>query len=195
MGSVIQCFLLHPTDKYRITLRRYTKEDRCPANDWCHNSDAFVGVEEHVSHPVSGDNFPHDDPRWPKKCDLCDYLFTEADVWQRNFNLVYKTDDGREFTLTSPDMMTTDKELGAPPGAMWECPWMGPGEDGRSYCVRTPGGDWHIDGIYGIPQPGRWKRTGTAPRLTVTPSIGIGGGPNGGWKYHGWLSDGFLREC
>ncbi len=193
MGSVIPCFLVHPTTKYRVNLRRYTRETRCPANNWCHNADAFVAVEEHEKSPTNGDLHPHDDPAWPKKCDRCDYLFVEGDEWQKNYDLVYRADDGREFTLTSPDQMTNDKAMAAPPGTMWECPWMGPGPDGKSYCVRTPGGDWHIDGAYGTPNPGTWKRSGTAPNFTVTPSIGIGQ-KNGTWAYHGFLRDGKLVE-
>ena len=171
MGSVIECFLLHPTNNYRVNLRRYTRNGRCPTNDWCHNADVFVAVEEHKDTPVNGEEHPHDDPHWPTKCDRCEYVFTEGDEWQKNFDMVYRTDDGREFTLVSSDQMTNDKALMAPPGALWESPWMGTGPDGKSYCVRTPGGDWHIDGEY---SHGRWTRTGTPPNLTVTPSILIG---------------------
>ncbi len=193
MGN-IQCFLVHPTKIYRVNLRRYTRDKPCTATNWCHNADAFMAVEEHEENPTNGDLHPHDDPHWPAKCDRCDYLFVEADEWQKNFDLVYRADDGREFTLISPDQMTNDKAMAAPPGTMWECPWMGSGPDGKSYCVRTPGGDWHIDGVYGTPVAGTWKRTGTAPNLTVTPSIAIGS-KGGTWAYHGWLRAGQLVEC
>ncbi len=192
MGSVIECFLLHPTKTYRVNLRRYTRDSRCPANDWCHNADAFMAVEEHEAAPTNGDEHPHDDPRWPAKCDRCDYTFVEEDQWQKNYDPIYKTEDGREFTLVSADQMTNDKSLMAPPGAMWEATWMGTGPDGKSYCVRTPGGDWHIDGEY---SHGRWTRTGTPPNLTVTPSILCGTNPDGSWKFHGFLTSGKLIEC
>jgi hypothetical protein len=194
MGSVIQCFLVHPTKNYRVNLRRYTRGSICPTNQWCHNADAFFGTEEHETGPVSGDMHPHDDPAWPAKCDRCDYCFVETDEWQKNYDLIYRADDGREFTLVSSDHMTNDKAMAAPPGTMWEAPWMGPGPDGKSYVVRTPGGDWHIDGAYGTPNAGRWTRTGVAPNLTVTPSIGIGT-KNGAWAYHGFLTAGKLVEC
>lgn len=193
MGSTIQCFLLQPTKKYRINLRRYSKDAKCPVNNWCHNADIFVGEEEHEEPPTNGDLHPHDDPHWPAKCDLCDYKFVEGDYWQKNYDLVYRADDGREFTLTSPDQMTNDRVMQAPPGALWECSWMpSAAPDGKSYCVRTPGGDWHIDGSY---KHGTWTRTGVAPNLTVTPSILIGTKADGSWQYHGWLRDGKLVEC
>jgi hypothetical protein len=193
----IQCFLVHPTTKYRVTLRRYSRdaENRCPANGWCHNADVFIAVEEHTEIPVSGDVHPKNDTQWPTKCSLCAYVFTANDYYQKNYNCVYSTDEGKEYTLVSPDQMTTDQAMAAPPGAMWECPWMSPAPDGKSYCVRTPGGDWHIDGSYGFPQAGRWTRTGTAPNFTVTPSIGIGKDAKGNWQYHGWLRNGLLVEC
>jgi hypothetical protein len=51
----------------------------------------------------------------------------------------------------------------------------------------TPGGEWAIDmpSIDG----GKWSRTGTVPKISVTPSILI---PD---KYHGFLTDGTLRDC
>jgi hypothetical protein len=151
-----------------------------------------MAVEEHPATPTNGDDHPHDDPRWPGKCDRCDYIFTAEDEWQKNFDLVYRTDDGREFTLVSPDQMTNDKASMAPSGAMWEAPWMGTGPDGKSFVVRTPGGDWHIDGDY---THGRWTRTGVPPNLTVTPSILCGTRSDGSWVYHGFLTSGKLLEC
>jgi hypothetical protein len=192
MGSVIQCFLIRPTQKYRVTLRRYTAKLTCPTNDWCHNADIFTGEEEHPEAPVNGDMHPHDDPHWPVKCDQCGYVFVEEDAWQRNYELVYRTEEGWEYTLVSQDRMTNDKGLAAPPGAIWEAPWMGTGPDGKSYVVRTPGGDWHIDGDY---NNGRWTRTGVAPNLTVTPSILIGQRKDGSWVYHGFLRSGVLVSC
>jgi hypothetical protein len=194
MGSVYECFLLRPTNKYRVNLRRYSNSSMCPTNNWCHNADVFIGVEEHSTRPVSGDSegLPHDDDRWPQKCDQCAYRFLEADYWQVNFDNIYAAVDGREFTLISSDQMTNDKTMMAPPGALWECDWMpGKGPDGKSYCVRTPGGDWHIDGTY---SHGRWTRTGTAPNFTVMPSILIGKKSDGSWQYHGWFRRGRLVE-
>lgn len=40
---------------------------------------------------------------------------------------------------------------------------------------------------------GRWTVIGEAPRLTITPSIWFNqGGPN---SWHGFLTDGVMREC
>ena len=53
-----------------------------------------------------------------------------------------------------------------------------------------------LDG-YQLPSPGQWTRTGTPPKVTVTPSIGQGGqGPDGGapWSYHAFARDGFLED-
>lgn len=67
----------------------------------------------------------------------------------------------------------------APVGAMWDATWLKTkGPDGRCLVVRTPGGDWQIDG-------GVWQRTGAAPLLTVTPSYAAG-------DYEAFLTDGHL---
>lgn len=86
----------------------------------------------------------------------------------------------------------------APPGAMWDASWLTGlsvcgarpfgGPDGRTFIVRTPGGDWVIDGPSfrdGEPVGLGWTRTGEPPRITVTPSIVLPG-------YHAWLRDGSL---
>jgi len=40
-----------------------------------------------------------------------------------------------------------------------------------------------------------WTITGEAPKLTVSPSLGIGQGQNGRrWHYHGYLKDGVLSD-
>lgn len=192
--SSIRCFLVEPTTRYRVNLRRYNKDLKCPANGWCHNTDVFIGTREVPGeHPPIGDTFPHDDPRWPQKCDFCDYRFVETDEWQENHDCLWVAPDGKTYTLISPDQMTNDKAFAAPPGAMWRATWLEPscgvGPDGRSYVVRTPDGDWHIDGGYGTaPRNGVWTRIGDAPNFTVTPSIMLG-------KYHGWLKSGRLEEC
>ena len=40
-----------------------------------------------------------------------------------------------------------------------------------------------------------WTRTGTPPKVTANPSIGLGKVDGGGWAYHGWLTNGFLIEA
>lgn len=95
----------------------------------------------------------------------------------------------------------------APPGAMYDTTWMKDvrvGPDGLSLTVKLPNGvgEWWIDGTssreraeYGNLKDGKgWTRTGTAPKITVRPSIECRGGPGMKGYYHGWLTDGFLVE-
>lgn len=110
---------------------------------------------------------------------------------------VYETSDGRCYHLGDHPITTESGEAidPAPVGAMWDCDWMhgchendtcyDRNNDGMVLCVRTPGGDWVIDAP--SRNGGFWSRTGTAPDITVTPSIVQPG-------YHGWLRDGCLVE-
>lgn len=205
MSRIIECFLIEPTDRFRVYLRRYrgSAEGPCPAGKgWYHNASVFIALEQHTQaeHPGSGDHpekIPHDDARWPVKCDRCDYAFVPEDNWQMFYERMWRTADGREFTLVEKYSMHLDAQaLGAPPGAMWRATWMEPfetGPDGHSYVVRTPGGDWHIDGP--ATGGGKWTRTGVAPKLTARPSILCGKREDGSWTYHGFLTDGRLEEC
>ena len=72
------------------------------------------------------------------------------------------------------------------------------GPDGRCLVLKTPAGDWMIDGPSrnnGITGAG-WTRTGDPPNITVRPSIGMGDGKGKGrWKYHGHLNNGVLEAC
>ena len=80
------------------------------------------------------------------------------------------------------------------PGAMFDAtdwsPWRSRGTpDGKVWGVVTPPGDphdvWIIDSE--ASSGGHWTRTGTPPRLTVTPSILMP-------RYHGFLTDGVLTD-
>jgi hypothetical protein len=62
--------------------------------------------------------------------------------------------------------------------------WRGP--DGRCLVLKTPAGDWVIDGP--ASGGGRWERTGVPPLITARPSILIPG------QYHGWLTAGVLSD-
>lgn len=64
------------------------------------------------------------------------------------------------------------------------------GPDGKTLILRTPGGDWSIDGPSfrnGEPCGMGWSRTGTPPVITVTPSIVLP-------TFHGWLREGLLTS-
>lgn len=185
--TIIQCFMLTPTDRVKRFLRRYVVNDdnKCSVNGYGFHS-AAVQIEDgpaiiNEDGGISTDpsHWPQTDPRWPKEC-ACGYVFNNLDHWQLFFNLIYAAPDGQEYTL---------KE--APPGAMFYSDWFKPnwvGPDGESLSVQLPDGHaWAIDGP--SKKGGRWVRTGVPPQITVTPSILVEG------KYHGNLIDGKLVEC
>lgn len=201
--ATVPCFLLAPTSRDRVSLRRYSLSgERCSA-EWSYH-DAQVPIGEQLSSANGAQQVvPHDDPRWPKKCDRCAYVFTPEDAWQEFLQDIFRTEDGREFLLRE-----------APPGALWRATWFEDratkadvaktvdpvvacslvdarkewvGADGQSWVVKLPDGtDWAIDGPSN--GGGRWTRTGVAPKFTVTPSILTP-------KYHGWLRDGVLSDA
>jgi hypothetical protein len=209
----IECFLIESTNDHWVYLRRYRstypEAGQCPrAPGAYHNAEALIS-EIQAEMPVSGDlGVPHDDPRWPLKCDHCAYIFQPEDQWQVNHRRKYVHQaTGRTYALTGPENCNTDKSIDAPVGALWRADWLEDldwrGPDGKSYIVRTPGGDWTIDGPSttggGVRQSkesgGGWTRSGEAPHFTVRPSILIGKQPNGSYTYHGFMNAGFLDEC
>lgn len=110
---------------------------------------------------------------------------------------IYSSNDGKRYHLGHVPILTDAGETidPAPVGAMWDADWFAGSAfgglkydryaDGVVLCVRTPGGDWLVDGQSS--SGGCWMRTGIIPKVTVTPSILQ---PN----YHGWLRDGHLVE-
>lgn len=191
MGSRIRCFWLEETDQVEMDLRRYVSsaEAKCAGSGWgYHNAEATIGrCHKSEVTEVHGDSWPHADPRWPARC-ACGYEFKPADPWQFNPNSLYKRSDTGELV-----------ELGkAPAGAMWNATWMRQGNhyrmvDGITLVVRTPGGDWCVDGpAYpgggAAPVPNAWSRSGIVPDVTANPSIVTG-------SYHGFLRAGWLEEC
>lgn len=205
----IRCFMLEATDRVLVKLRRYSKEQTCPLpgcggfhqaamriEDEPAEFDAgYPGVISNSGEPVA----PHDDPRWPRAC-ACGYTFQEEDVWQRFTELIYRrVDTGEETTLRD-----------APPGAMWEAPWLdemfvpqGP----HNLEVMTPGGIWAIDGRANnctMPEDHRqekhhcWVRSGTPPDVTAGkndgPTCQAGAGSILCGSYHGFLRNGYLED-
>lgn len=186
------CFWCEPTPRVQRSLRRYTEGD-CPGQPgWgIHNASVVLDVvnaanevhDGYETYPYFPSSLlPRDDPRWPTKCDHCDFHFDLQDDrthhWQVNPDRFYRTADGREFTLHK-----------APPGAMWDCFWMKDrwrGPDGICLVVMLPNGvDWIVDAPPGGKSETPWQRTGTIPRVSVTPSILAG-------DYHSFLTDGVL---
>jgi hypothetical protein len=160
------------------------------------------------------------DPRWPVKCDHCDYVFNLLD--KDDFSQVFqdsvyrRTDTGEEHGL---------REWHRVEGAMWNAYWLADwqhGPDGLNLMVVCPGGHhWNIDGkasncdspcqVCGKPYHecgGRnghgfvdsrphqcWVRHGTPPGLTVDKNgitCGAGGGSIATPNWHGFLRNGFL---
>lgn len=184
------CFLLEPTDRASLSLRRFTwaAQGRCPAqpHDYGHDASALIGIAplvltdkgyiEALTPPALSD------PRWPLRCG-CGYAFQENDEKQLNQKPLYRAPDGQEYTIYPKD---------APIGAMWNATWFihdgdgWVGPDGRCLIVRLPDGtDWVIDGP--SRSGGHWTRTGIAPQITARPSIAS-------TRYHGWLTDGVLSD-
>lgn len=189
----VVCFWCVPTARAKESLRRYSINSgiKCPSQYTYHNASVPIGETDYPLDDYNGyglDNLAHDDPRWPKKCDHCDYLFQEADEWQHNLDRIYAEavfggaiiPNGRRFSMRE-----------APWGAMWDAKWLWhKGPDGLSLYVMTPEGEWCIDSpANNSKKP--WQRTGIPPKITARPSIGIGNP----FRYHGWLTDGVLKEC
>lgn len=209
--SRIQCFLLEPTDRMRIGLRRYTPSSettrRCPSGHGYHDATTFLGtapVREAADGTCDVDELlvawpDHNDPRWPEVCEHCGAAFALDDEWQHWTDRLYRrVDTGEEMTLRE-----------APAGAIWRATWYENvpsycGSDGRAYVVRTPGGDWHIDGrasnctrkdddVHRC-----WVRHGEAPLFTVDKNgdtCAAGAGSILCGSYHGFLRAGYLEGC
>lgn len=206
----IQCFLLEPTERVRVSLRRYTRNnvpDCCsayPGKYSYHVALADIGeelIERDEKGYISNGLKPvesHDDSRWTRQC-ACGYTFQESDEWQRFIEQIYRRENtGEEMTLRD-----------APAGAMWYAPWMDDvytpqGE--HNLMVKTPGGDWHIDGQANnctIPEDGQqhhhhcWIRHGDPPDITVDKNgitCGAGAGSIQAGNYHGFLRNGYLED-
>lgn len=207
----IRCFLLEPTERVRVRLRRYSnKGGPCPLVPGTysyHTAFSHLVSEEPAERSEEGyiqngirPREPKDDPRWPQECACGGYTFTDEDEWDRFTEQIYRrADTGEETTIRD-----------APPGAMWEAWWLdqfyvpqGP----HCLAVKTPGGEWTIDGQArncGMPDDHRqehhhcWVRTGTPPDVTVGkdggPTCSAGAGSIQCGNYHGFLRGGFLED-
>ncbi len=183
-----RCFIMQETNRVARWLRRYVS-----ANDigvrLCEPlgmHQAAVRIEDgpliwssdHTSVSTDPMTWPTDDPRWPTKCDACDYEFQPNYHWQMFYLEIFTTPDGREVTIHPHKWPDMDK---APPGAMWYADWNSwNGPDGRSLYCMTPAGEWCIDGPSSVGDRRPWTRIGTPPLGTATPSIVCS-------NYHGWL--------
>lgn len=197
----IKCFMLEPTGRVARWLRRFQDagglDVRLCEPSGYHN--AMVRIEDGPLLPHDGGcystsplTWEEDDPRWPEKCDHCDYHFVGLRGGQLFYQQLWRAPDGKEYVVHEGDLMVGVK---APPGAMW-LSYYTPGLAGQykhkpALYVMTPGGVWCVDGPSyrgGKCGPG-WDRTGTPPLVTAAPSIHFPG------RYHGWLRSGELVEC
>lgn len=174
--------IVEPTNVYRLHAKRvvaWRKEGEpnpqrdCPAHPnghAFHNADWLVEDRETDREVIFG---PPDrnDPRWPKSC-TCGYVFREDDDWLFYGERLWRTEAGKQYELDE-----------VPLGSAWHAFWMPRGEentlwsgpDGQCLVVRTPHGDWWVDGPSAqTPTSRGWQRLGTLPKITVTPSIVLG---------------------
>lgn len=185
MGASIRCFFLEPTEYAERSLRRVAIGE-CDVNGSWHAASVIIGNVPYPPSEYDGSSDIADDrsdPRWPTTCP-CGYAFRPTDDWRLDTQRLFR--QGDHATLTT----TLNK---APAGAMWYGDWYEwRGPDGHCLIVRTPGGDWVVDGPAfrnGQPEGPGWRRTGEVPNVTAQPSIHFIG------RWHGWLTGGFLVEC
>lgn len=213
MGSRYECFWLEPTSKAvdffcRYSPVRYLRNSdgtlvknakgsaiideshnrSCAAGKSYCNAVNTGGIVELRNEPSVMSFSPpdelRDDIRWPTKCEYCEEEFAEDDAWQSGQRKLFERKDTGELVTLND----------APYGAMWNADWFDYKTlDGLVIVVKTPGGDWVVDG------PCRdgtgWQRSGNPPKITVRPSIGIGQGRKRRWLYHGFLTNGVLEAC
>jgi hypothetical protein len=208
MGQ-IKCFMLEPTGKVSVSLRRYSESSSidkniCPVNGSYHNARTLIEgepvIRDEKGYVDNGSKAApsHDDPRWPTRC-ACGYIFSESDEWQRFTEELYRrTDTGEETTIAK-----------AEPGAMWHAWWfddMHVPQGRHNLVVKTPGGEWNIDGQANnctmkddTKQEHHhcWVRHGEVPNITVDKNgitCGAGAGSIQCNNYHGFLRNGYLED-
>lgn len=203
----VKCFLVEPADRAYHHLRRYssgsTDAKICPGPlGTYHNANGpRIGILQArvVEHTWRWDpvSTPRTDPRWPKKCDHCEYQFTDADEFQDFVETVWVDMAGKEYTLRHPV-----------PGMMWDAFWCHDtqhvGDDGKSIHVICPdGSQWCIDARASnctMPQDNVhkcWVRHGEPPNLTVDkngPTCAAGAGSIAVPGYHGFLRNGEFTD-
>ncbi|MGH8260470.1 MAG: hypothetical protein ACREUG_12360, partial [Steroidobacteraceae bacterium] len=170
-----------------------------------HNTQTFLDIIErkfdeskHAWPIAPPSGVAHEDPRWPAKCEGCDYRFTDQDRWQDFTRQIYiDRATGREYTL--------DEHV---PGMMWDASWMHEnwkGPDGRCLVVVRPNGrEWMIDSqasnctmkqdVGPFASTHRcWVRHGEPPNITVDKAgrtCAAGAGSIQAGDYHGFLKAG-----
>lgn len=187
----IALFVVEPTGTCRVSLRRFRLRD-----GGGHFHDASVVIDEDAPvtplrpdgiKPVTDARIAHDDPRWPSRCECCE-PFTEADERQVN-ELDWHEGGGQRFAWGVGSWE-------GPPGAVMRTEWRDQPGRPPSWHVCLPNGTWwNTNDRASIPGStqvgGYWEVTGTAPLLTVSPSIN----DQGSRPWHGWIRDGELQPA
>lgn len=209
----VECFLIAPSDRARVWLRRFLRDNEgqpCPGSYGYHNAmvrlaaEAPLRIAEDGTFDVTTPEIADDDPRWPTKCNECDFVFADDEKRQVHTETIWIAGDGREMILRD-----------APAGAMFDAFWMrGWGSvngDGPAWTVVLPGGSpdgrtrtWHIGSeASNCTRKGEdhdcWCCHGEAPVLTVDkqPEPGrstcqAGAGSIATEDWHGFLRYGLL---
>lgn len=189
----VRCFYLEKTDRTQRSLRRYAGTHDCCTPFGYHDACFFLDV---VTDAGNAEEVPCKDPRWPTKCEHCDYVFAMNDAYQTLTRCLYRRlDTGEEMTLDD-----------AGPGAMWNGEWMLTegsnryrGPDGICLIAKLPNGDsWLMDGpASNCARPGEdhkcWVRHGVPPNITVDKdgdTCAAGSGSIQSNDYHGFLVNG-----
>lgn len=223
----VQCFLLEPTDQVEVFLRRHASHCKAHTSRYSyHNARVAIGREtvtaDMTLHRTENGPIALDDPRWPVKCEACEYEFKPTDARQYFPEYLFRRSD--------TGLLTTLRN--APVGAMYYVDQFNDyyanmrGPDGKTLVVKTPGGEWCIDarasncdspcmhcgapyrvhaegkgcGSYLDKHPNHkcWVRHGTAPMIHVDKdgeTCGAGGGSFESYdkSWHGFLHHGVLH--
>lgn len=204
MKRRIRCMFFEDQKITRYTLRRYGGT-RCGIF-YYHNAHSPVIAETpDLPNPdgIRGNNPPEkpakDDPRWPTKCERCEYQFTDTDEFQIFPYSTYRNTETGE--IVRDDLL--------PVGAMyygdWNLRFYGPGPDGHCLVVRMPGQiNWCMDGEAsnctrkGDKTHKCWIREGAVPNVTAGKNgntCSAGAGSIAVPDFHGFLRNGWLEEC
>jgi hypothetical protein len=209
----VKCFMIERTGQMKRWLRRYvlqlegeTTEQydalrKCdvPGNHGYHQTFVELDViEEKVEADGcvhdTGENVPHDDPRWKNVC-ACGFVFRDEDNWQIFVDSLYtRKDTGDVFRLRD-----------APPGAMWYGDWLPKNmywdnkEDDNLFVMLPDHTDWCIDSRCNncaLPDDRThrcWGRSGTPPNISagkIGATCPAGGGSVKTPRFHGFLTNG-----
>lgn len=185
-GDMLQCFMLIETDGIRRSLRRYAPGSCGLSGCGYHNAQVEI---EPATAPIGATTpwYESDaaDPRWPRAC-ACSFEFLDSHERQVFAERLYK--------CSNTEALSTFRE--APAGAFCWADYLkdSPGSiyhrargGGPHLFLRCPGGGWwDLDAKASNGEGWEWK--GVPPLVSATPSIVCN-------SYHGFLTDGVLREC